>query len=115
MPGGVLGAVKRAVDGDARPGRFLLTGSVSAALDSHSWPGTGRLVRVPMRSLTHREIVGTVAKRPRVRARLAGDAVPPTERPALVDYVEFAIAGGFPQACNWVILAIGAVVCQLRR
>lgn len=31
---GVLGAVKRAVDADYRPGRFLLTGSVGADLDA---------------------------------------------------------------------------------
>jgi predicted AAA+ superfamily ATPase len=31
---GVLGAVKRAVDEDPRPGRFLLTGSVRAELDA---------------------------------------------------------------------------------
>lgn len=30
----VLGAVKRAVDDDPRPGRFLLTGSVRADLDA---------------------------------------------------------------------------------
>jgi len=44
----VLGAVKRAVDADPRPGRFLLTGSVRADLDAPTWPGTGRLVRVPL-------------------------------------------------------------------
>jgi hypothetical protein len=30
---GVLGAVKRAVDADARPGRYLVTGSVRGDLD----------------------------------------------------------------------------------
>jgi len=44
----VLGAVKRAVDVDPRPGRYLLTGSVRADLDAPTWPGTGRLVRVPL-------------------------------------------------------------------
>ncbi len=44
----VLGAVKRAVDDDPRPGRFLLTGSVLADLDAATWPGTGRLVRLAM-------------------------------------------------------------------
>jgi predicted AAA+ superfamily ATPase len=46
---GVLGAVKRAVDDEAGAGRFLLTGSVHADLDTQAWPGTGRLVRVAAR------------------------------------------------------------------
>jgi len=36
----VLGAIKRAVDDDPRPGRFLLTGSVRAELGAQTWPGT---------------------------------------------------------------------------
>jgi Predicted ATPase (AAA+ superfamily) len=38
----VLGAVKRSVDTDPRPGRYILTGSVRAELDAATWPGTGR-------------------------------------------------------------------------
>ena len=94
----VLGAVKRAVDADSHAGRFVLTGSVSAALDSQSWPGTGRLVRLAMRPLTRREVTGTVDGRPTLRAMLSGDVVLPSHRPTLVDYVDFALAGGFPQA-----------------
>ena len=37
----VLGAVKRAVDDEPRPGRFVLTGSVQADLTASMWPGTG--------------------------------------------------------------------------
>ena len=51
----VLGAVKRAVDGGAPPASFLLTGSVRAAIDAPGWPGTGRIVRVPLWGLTVRE------------------------------------------------------------
>jgi hypothetical protein len=47
-PASLLGAIKRAVDDAQRPGRFLLTGSVRADLDVPGWPGTGRLLRVPM-------------------------------------------------------------------
>src|ERR1051326_4698575 len=57
---GVLGAVKRAVDEDPRPGRFILTGSVRADLDHDTWPGTGLLVRVPMYGLTVREMAGAL-------------------------------------------------------
>jgi predicted AAA+ superfamily ATPase len=38
----VLGAIKRAVDSDATPGRFVVTGSVRSDLDDQTWPGTGR-------------------------------------------------------------------------
>lgn len=54
----VLGAVKRAVDGDPRPGRFLLTGSVRARLDQQMWPATGRVVGLTMCGLTEREVDG---------------------------------------------------------
>ena len=94
----VLGAVKRAVDSESRAGRYLLTGSVSAAQDTVSWPGTGRLIRLPMRPLTQREIGGNVAQRPTLWHLLAGNVSLPTKRPTLVDYVELALAGGFPQA-----------------
>src|SRR5688572_17200032 len=50
----VLGAVKRAVDDDPRPGRFLLTGSVRADLETENWPGTGRLVRGRLHGLAQR-------------------------------------------------------------
>src|SRR5215212_6960107 len=39
----VLAAIKRAVDSDPRPGRFIVTGSVRGDVDSPTWPGTGRL------------------------------------------------------------------------
>lgn len=54
----ILGAVKRAVDDDPRPGRFILTGSVRSDLEQRMWPGTGRLVRTRMYGLTEREIIG---------------------------------------------------------
>jgi DNA polymerase III delta prime subunit len=60
----VLGAVKRAVDTDPRPGRFLLTGSVRADLDAPTWPGTGRLVRVPMFGMTIAEQRGRIRTKP---------------------------------------------------
>ena len=36
----LLAAVKRSVDADRRPGRYLLTGSVRAHLSNRVWPGT---------------------------------------------------------------------------
>src|SRR5580765_7443268 len=54
----VLAAVKRSVDADPRPGRFVITGSVRGDVDSPTWPGTGRLLRVAMYGLTGGEMRG---------------------------------------------------------
>ncbi len=78
---GVLGAVKRAVDVDPRPGRYLITGSVRADLDAVTWPGTGRLVRVPMWGLTVREVLGRISAPPFLdRLVDAGAALMPVPR-----------------------------------
>ena len=95
---GVLGAVKRAVDADPRPGRFLVTGSVRGDLDGDLWPGTGRLTRVPMYGMTVREQAGAGLGAPfldRMTAR--ADLVPAPETPDLRGYVELALHGGFPE------------------
>jgi hypothetical protein len=96
---GVLGAVKRAVDSDPRPGRFLLTGSARADLDAPTWPGTGRLVRLSLYGMTIAEQLG----RPHViplldrlaRGAPLAAAVP---TPDLRGYVELALCSGFPEA-----------------
>jgi hypothetical protein len=59
---GVLGAVKCALDEDGRPGRFPLTGSVRADLDSITWAGTGRLIRFTLHGLTQRELSRATAR-----------------------------------------------------
>ncbi|HEX3609766.1 MAG TPA: DUF4143 domain-containing protein [Solirubrobacterales bacterium] len=94
---GVLGAVKRAVDADPRPGRFLLTGSVRAELENAVWPGTGRLVRVAMYPMTVREQLGRIG-RPTFFDRLADgrDLTVPADPPDLRGYVELALRSGFP-------------------
>jgi len=96
---GVLGAVKRAVDADPRPGRFLLTGSVRAELENATWPGTGRLVRVAMYPMTMRETLGRLDA-PSFFDRLAdnGDLTPAADPPDLRGYVELALRSGFPEA-----------------
>jgi predicted AAA+ superfamily ATPase len=97
----VLGAVKRSVDADPRPGRFLITGSVRGDVDSPTWPGTGRLLRVAMFGLTVGEIRGTSPPVP-LLDRLAEHGIEPlmtnpTEQLDLRDYAELAAIGGFPQ------------------
>lgn len=112
----VLGAVKRAVDADPRPGRFLLTGPVRADLDAQTWPGTGRLVRVPVHSLSERELAGGWAGELFLDRLARGGALdlstdaahepgtPSSGTPRtagrlnLRDYVDIALRGGFPDA-----------------
>ena len=103
----VLGAVKRAVDAGAPPGSFLLTGSVRAAIDAPGWPGTGRIVRVPLWGLTVRERLGRPLGAAPFVERLR-DAVHRGE-PALltvdagtgadlVEIVSLLAGSGFPEA-----------------
>lgn len=92
----VLGAVKRAVDSNRRPGRFLLTGSVRADIDAETWPATGRVVRVDMYPLTVAEQVGR-ATRPLVDRLIHGEVLLPAgDPPDLRGYVDLALQGGFP-------------------
>jgi uncharacterized protein len=96
----VLGAVKRAVDDDPRPGRFLLTGSVRADLEAETWPGTGRVVRIPMYGLTKRELDGHHTGVGFVDRLVAGGddgVLPPAVLPDLPGYLDLALSGGFPE------------------
>ncbi|MBW2263944.1 MAG: AAA family ATPase, partial [Deltaproteobacteria bacterium] len=69
----VLGAVKRAVDADPRPARYLLTGSVRADIDAQTWPGTGRLVRVALFGMTVAEQLGRPGTVPLLDRLFRGD------------------------------------------
>ena len=97
----VLGAIKRAVDQDPRPGRFLITGSVRADLDDQTWPGTGRVVRVPVWPLSQRELTGRVGV-PGIFDRIIDDGIDaveaPSDPPDLPGYLALAAAGGLPPA-----------------
>jgi len=94
----VLGAVKRAVDDDARPGRFILTGSVRANLEAATWPGTGRIVRVRMEGMTVRERKGEVRGASFVERTTAAENLSvPGSPPDLEGYVDLALVSGFPE------------------
>ncbi len=94
----VLGAVKRSVDTDPRPGRFILTGSVGAVRASDLWPAVGRLIRLPMYGMTVREQNGSVLA-PAFLDRIAdgADFPKPANAPDLRGYVEIALRSGFPE------------------
>ncbi len=97
---GVLGAVKRAVDEEPRPGRFILTGSVRIDLDSEMWPGTGRLVRLPIQGLTVREISRRVEGTLFLDRLLSAgvESLPPGGGVDLAGYLDLAARSGFPEA-----------------
>lgn len=63
------------MDDDPRPGRFILTGSVRAELENRVWPGTGRILQVPMYGMSVRERRGRAAGATLVD-RVAADGVP---------------------------------------
>jgi predicted AAA+ superfamily ATPase len=81
----LMGAVRRSVDEDPRPGRFLLTGSARARWGSEGWSGIGRVVNVKMYGLSVRETMHQ-ADGPGLLDRLAGAdlaAFPVVSRPPL--------------------------------
>lgn len=94
----VLGAVKRSVDTDKRPGRFLLTGSVRADMESRTWPGVGRVVRADMYPLTVAEHLGRPTSPLIDRLVEKTPLIPAPESFDLSDYVTLALQGGFPDA-----------------
>ncbi|MFN2495431.1 MAG: ATP-binding protein [Pseudonocardiaceae bacterium] len=95
----VLGAVKRAVDDDPRPGRFVLTGSSQADLTAAGWPATGRVVRLAMWGLCQRELVAD-PQAPSLLDQFAEHGASalrvPAQPPDLAGYVDAALRGGFP-------------------
>lgn len=95
----VLDAVRRAVEADPRPGRFLLTGSVRADLNARTFPGPGRISRVQMFGLTVAELRGRPTLEPFVDRLIRGaDLTVPNDAPDLRGYVELALESGFPHA-----------------
>lgn len=96
----VLGAVKRSVDDDPRPGRFILTGSVRAAMENRLWPGTGRILQVPMYGFSVRELRGRAAGATFID-RVAGGGVSAVrahgEELNIRGYLDLMLEGSFPE------------------
>jgi uncharacterized protein len=96
----ILGAVKRSVDADPTPGRFVLTGSVRAELESQVWPGTGRILQVPMYGMSVRERFGDSAAEPfidRIASGGASAATAPKAPLNIRDYLDLILTGSFPE------------------
>ena len=93
----VLGAVKRQVDADSSPGRYMLTGSVQADLIAQTWPGTGRIIRLDMHPLTRSELLARPVSALVDRIGEGRLLSPAAQRLDLRDYAALALAGGFPE------------------
>lgn len=94
----VLGAVKRAVDDRWEPGRFLLTGSVRARSTTATWPGTGRVVTMPLFGLSMAERTGTSGKAPFLDRLITGERTAGDSTFDLVGYIDAALTGSLPQS-----------------
>lgn len=108
----VLGAVRRAVQSDHRPGQFILTGSVRNELTGRTWPATGRVVRMSLYGLTEREVVGHLGHEPFIDRLARADlslfrAAKPTLNVSA--YIELALRGGFPD------VVVGNLSAEARR
>ncbi len=96
----ILGAVKRAVDADrsGAVGRFIVTGSVRAAHQAATWPGTGRLIRVRMFGLTQGELENNNIYNPIDTFFAHEPATFARSDLTRQDYLNRIVAGRFPDA-----------------
>lgn len=97
---GVLGAIKRSVDEDSRPGRFVITGSVTGELTAPTWPGTGRVIRTWLYGLGIRERRGRLSDPVLdgvLDRGLDAGLRPVTDPPDLRGYLELAFESGYPE------------------
>jgi predicted AAA+ superfamily ATPase len=96
-----FGAVKRAVDDDPRPGRFLLTGSAYGDVAGATAAGTGRIVRLRLLGMTVRELTGRLDRPPLLDRLAHGESTEPaSERLDIRDYLDLALQSGFPDAAG---------------
>ncbi|MHB1433237.1 MAG: ATP-binding protein [Streptosporangiaceae bacterium] len=96
----VFPAVKRAVDADGAPGRFLLTGSASGDITGVTAAGTGRIVRLQLFGMSVRERLGSPSSS--IIDRLdAGVRLEPADGDwDIRGYLDAALRSGFPDAAK---------------
>jgi len=92
----LLRAIKRSVDDDRRPGRFLLTGSANVlALPQVSESLAGRMEVVSLLPLSQAEIHG--GKSSFLNSAFAGRMAPPRQAIAGDELVRMVLTGGYPE------------------
>lgn len=95
----LLTAIKREVDRDRRPGRFLLSGSANfALLRGISESLAGRALYLTLHPFTRRELQGQLAARPFVR-RVIESGTPSGASPDAGVTAQEVLAGGLPPVC----------------
>ena len=93
----VFGAARRAIDERYAPGRFYLTGSVTAEHRFSVYPGTGRIQRIAMYPMSVAEQSGKVNADTFLDRVGRGESIhSPAEAPDLPGYIDLALKGGFP-------------------
>ena len=80
-------------------GDLLIATFVRAPPPSGSWPGTGRLIDLPMTTFSAREYLGETGGLAWLERLVSAgtDIGLPAEMPDLLGYIEIALGGGFPE------------------
>ena len=91
----VLWALKEIVDGDPRPGSFILTGSVEPETYGATYPLTGRSARVVMHPMNARELAGGGHRESWIERLTAGGLTEPGNAGTPVD-IDVVTRSGFP-------------------
>lgn len=95
----LLSAIKRLVDRDRRPGRFLLSGSANfALLKTNSESLAGRAIYLRLEPFTRRELLGSDMPVPAVRQLFEHGAVK-AAKSAPVIAARQVVQGGLPPVC----------------
>lgn len=92
----LLWSVKRIVDEEPSPGRFLLTGSVEPATYGPTYPLTGRAVRLLMRPMTRAELSGCGAQPTFLQRMVEGEPLQPSMDRHPTFSVDWLSQSGFP-------------------
>ena len=115
----VLAAVKRSVDDEFRPGRFVLTGSAQNDLSTSGWPATGRVVRIQMWGMTVRELNGGTSRQgfvDRVIEEGVDSVLDGSEGETVDRLIDRALQGSLPQIALGSERSISKdVECSVRR
>ncbi len=94
----LLWVIKRIVDDDPIPGRFVLTGSVEPATYGPTYPLTGRALRLVLRPMTVAELDGNGAAGSFLERILAGEQLSLTSGARRRFSLDWLFRAGFPAA-----------------
>lgn len=115
----ILLAIKRSVDEDRRPGRFILTGSANLATIATVHESlAGRVERIPLYPLSRSELLGRKATR-FISGIFQGTVPSPVESVSPDTLLQFVSEGGYPEALarrserrrhDWYRAYVGSIV-----